>query len=201
MQGQILNYFPSQIYKTSDPSFVPIAREMFDTTDWSKYTLDNYVKGGKTTYFGDGPGLPEVAGRDKFIQFIETSVLMLAGNQGVNLSKHRVHIDRIWMNNLHEGAVHEKHAHGGAHYAGTFYVNCPPGASRIRFHNPIHQLWGLAMPPIGDTEVNSISAEWAEFDPIPGNLLVWNAWFYHEVLENKSTIEPRKTISFNAIII
>jgi uncharacterized protein (TIGR02466 family) len=159
-----------------------------NTVEWD-YCRDN------TTYYNN-PTIPEYLGFDKFKNFIELNISILADSQGVDISRHKAVIDKIWINSMPEGATHGRHAHPGSHYSGTFYVNNPIGASRIRFYNPTQDLWGLAHPPI-DTYTGT-SASWIDYDPVPGNLLIWNSWLYHEVLENKSTTENRNTFSFNA---
>ena len=201
LHGQIQNLFPTTIFKTNDTTYVPMANELFSTVDWEKYKHKKYNKGGLTTYFNHSEPLPEVDEFDKFKQFITGAVHVLAREQGLDLSRYRASIEEIWLNSMHNGAIHERHAHPGAHYSGTYYVNNPEGASRIKFYSPLQDLWGLAMPPIEEEDLNYISAEWVQYDPVPGNLLIWNSWLYHEVLENKSITENRNTISFNIVIL
>ena len=201
LNGQVLNWFPTNVYKLNNPEFIPSATMLFAETDWEKFKHKKYKYGGETTYFSEEP-LPLVTGitQQTLQDFVCKAVEDLAEYQGVDMSCHKAVIQKIWLNSMHNGAIHERHAHPGAHYSGTYYVNKPPGASRIRFYSPTADFWGLSMPPIEEEALNAITAEYVEMDPIPGNLLVWNSWLYHEVLENKSTLQNRNTISFNVIL-
>jgi uncharacterized protein (TIGR02466 family) len=198
LNGQVLSWFPTNVYRLNNPSFIPMATQLFSTTDWEKYKHKKYKYGGETTYFNNTP--LEFPGFNDLKEYICKAVEDLAEYQGVDMSNHKAEIQHIWLNSMHNGAIHERHAHPGAHYSGTYYVNKPPGASRIRFFSPTADHWGLSMPPIEEEALNEITAEYIEMDPVPGNLLVWNSWLYHEVLENKSTIQNRNTISFNVIL-
>ena len=192
----IRHLFPTTIFEANETFFLPMANELFDKIDWDKFR-HTYNTGGLTTYYNKKEPLPQVNDFDMFKKFIESNVNLLAKEQGVDLYYYRASVVDIWCNSMNVGAKHNRHAHANSHYSGTYYINNPAGASRIKFYSPIQDLWGLAKPPIDDNNLNFISAENVEYDPIPGNLLVWNSWLYHEVLENKSITENRKTISFN----
>jgi uncharacterized protein (TIGR02466 family) len=183
--GQILNWFPTTLYQTNDASYIPELEKYFNTIDWPAHS-------NNTTYFDDCS--VDIPG---FKDFICTAVNTFASMQGVRLDRYTAHIDKIWLNSMPYGAGHARHAHGYSHYSGTFYVNNPEGAANIRFYNPSADLIKLALPPVDDVDLTQFTAEWAEIEPVLGNLLVWNSWLYHEVLENKSTAVNRNTVSFN----
>jgi uncharacterized protein (TIGR02466 family) len=188
----ILQWFPTTILRVDGSEFLTMADNLVKSIDWSKYNVDHY-KNGTTTYFIE-LDLPKVDDSDKFVEFLCKSANTLAVEHGVNLDTTKAVMSNLWVNKMNRGARHSRHAHPASHYSGTFYVDTPKDCASIRFHNPIKDLWGLAYPPI--EQDNHISAQCIDYAPNRGELLVWNSWLYHEVLENQSD-SPRTSISFN----
>lgn len=189
------SWFPTEILVCDAPSFLADTKAMFDATDFDKYRTNAYPNGATTYFYGQG--LPRVSGRDwtSFETFLESVASSLAERQGVNTANNPAKLGSIWLSRMDNGGIHAKHAHAAAHYSGTYYVNTPDGSGMIRLHNPIADLWGLAMPPVA-YDGKPQTSMYVDYTPRPGLLLVWNSWLYHEVLPNQST-EPRDSISFN----
>lgn len=185
----IEKWFSSDILVADGSEVLDIARNIFDNFDFSKYEKYNY----QTTYFNQDD-FPDVDGLEKFRDILELAASSLAEQQGVDLEKYRVVITSIWINRMISGGHHSKHAHPASTYSGTFYVNCPNDSSKIRFYNPIENLWAMSMPPISNKSPSSSMT--VEYQPEPGLILIWNSWLLHEVLPYTGT-SHRDTISFN----
>lgn len=168
-------------------------QDLFQNHDLTPYVRSNY-ENGVTTYFLkrskiDYPGL------DNFYKFIVDNATKLAVHQGMDPNMYKLELSHIWMNRLYTGGYHNKHSHGRSHYSGTYYVNSPPDASRIRFYHPFADLVQYDPPKISKIGCSLLSL-YVDYDPTPGTMLVWNSWLNHEVLVNHSE-QARDSISFN----
>ena len=132
---------------------------------------------------------------DSFYQYIINCATNLAVHQGMDPLMYKLELTHIWVNRLFTNGYHGRHSHGRSHYSGTYYVNSPTEASRIRFYHPFSDLVQHDFPKVSKIGTSLLS-EYVDYDPTPGTMLIWNSWLYHEVLPNKSA-EPRDSISFN----
>ena len=73
-----------------------------------------------------------------------------------------------------------RHVHGDAHMCGAMYVDAPPGAAPIRFHSPLTTVMRFCPLPTLLTG-NKATAEYVEYEPTPGRLILWDGWLEHEV--------------------
>jgi uncharacterized protein (TIGR02466 family) len=194
--GTISNWFPIQILEIEAPQFISVGENVYKKIDWVSFSdPEKYDANAETTYCSNNVFLPEVDGIHEFGNLIVASAEHLAKTQGIDTKIYKPIITNMWMNNMRLGSKHAKHAHGGSIFAGTYYVDCPEGSGKIRIHNPNWDLWSLTQAPVTQDD-NPISSAWVDFSPNNGQLLLWNAWLFHEVLENKN-INPRISISFN----
>jgi uncharacterized protein (TIGR02466 family) len=190
-------WFPTAILSVNAEHLCHIAQYLFNETDFVKHKNDQYNENGYTTYFSNTklPLIPEV---NIFKESLIEYAAILANAQGADLVNNKIIVSNMWLNLMNTGCKHNAHIHPNSHFSGTFYLNNPIGASRIRFYNPIEG-WEYCKPPTIDPG-NRISCSYVEHKPSPGKLLIWNPWLKHEVLENAS-VEPRLSISFNFNIV
>jgi|LakMenE18May11ns_1017448.scaffolds.fasta_scaffold9929944_5 uncharacterized protein (TIGR02466 family) len=189
----IERWFAVEIDRHSGGEYLDITRDLFANYDLTSFIRPNYDN-GITTYFHktsriDYPGL------DSFYQYIINCATNLAVHQGMDPLMYKLELTHIWVNRLFTNGYHGRHSHGRSHYSGTYYVNSPTEASRIRFYHPFSDLVQHDFPKVSKIGTSLLS-EYVDYDPTPGTMLVWNSWLYHEVLPNKSA-EPRDSISFN----
>jgi uncharacterized protein (TIGR02466 family) len=99
-----------------------------------------------------------------------------------------------WANVMQAGTVHSLHLHPGSFVSGTYYLQVPKGAGRLKFEDPCLGLHMAAPPRRPDAPQRlrpfvSVSAE-------AGDLILFESWLRHEVPAAKFAGE-RISISFN----
>lgn len=188
------NFFPSVVARENHigwaEEMLPIVKNFFDTQP----SNPNFYHNGKTTH---GMGLdliknPEFKPFTDFIVYKGREFLELQGYDP-NPIKFNPY---FFLNSFLEGSSHPKHVHSQCTISGIFYLQTPPGSSKIRFlpNQPFRDFFDYFFH-IKDQN-NWYSLRHFDYDPYPGLLLMWPAWLYHEVPPNDSK-EPRMSIVFN----
>jgi uncharacterized protein (TIGR02466 family) len=194
-------WFPVDMFICEAPEILPDVRKIFDAANFSDADYKesyNGIEHGVTTY-SSGIAIPVIEETSFFLEFLVNACQLFAQKQGVNLTTHKIEVVDIWLNRLCEQGRHAKHAHGGRHYSGTFYVNIPEKAGALRFYNPHADLMTLAALPIA-VDGDKATSVYVDYIPVAGRLLIWNSWVYHEVITHPSK-EFRDTISFNYMVL
>jgi uncharacterized protein (TIGR02466 family) len=99
-----------------------------------------------------------------------------------------------WANVMQAGAVHSLHLHPGSFISGTYYVQVPKRAGRLKLEDPRLGLH-MAAPPRRADAPQRLRA----FVDVPakaGDLVLFESWLRHEVPAAKFADE-RISISFN----
>lgn len=186
----ILNLFPTEIWRKDAPEYLPVVRELFNNVDFPVFETERY-KNGYTTFF-DSTKLPNVDGFDIFLDYIRVQCLAFAEHQGVDTNKYDAKIIKYWLNRMNYEGEHGIHTHD-EHYVGTYYVNTPSGSGDIRYHSPFAEKWTEWKSP-------SEQKQYVDFQPVEGQLMMWNSWVPHEVMLNLSKT-PRDSFSFNLLLV
>jgi uncharacterized protein (TIGR02466 family) len=100
-----------------------------------------------------------------------------------------------WANVNTPGAAHPKHSHPNNYLSGVYYLNTPPGADTIDFHDPRPQA-GIVRPPV--TALTAENTDEVVVRVSEGTLLFFPAWLPHSVDANASQ-ELRISLSFNVM--
>jgi uncharacterized protein (TIGR02466 family) len=111
-----------------------------------------------------------------------------------DLNNQDIVLEDMWINILDQGGSHGSHIHPHSAISGTTYVSIPKEAGEIRFEDPRLPLMMSAPPRKKDAR-----PEFKPFynhQPTSGEVLLWESWLRHEVLQNDSNCE-RVSISFN----
>jgi uncharacterized protein (TIGR02466 family) len=149
---------------------------------------------GYTSY----ASLDDLAWRSPVIQDLVAQIDPHVGDYAksvdMDLGKHRLEMDNIWINVLEPGGHHAAHIHPNAVVSGTYYVEVPEGASAIRFEDPRLPLM-MAAPP-RRTRAAREAQTFVSVTPKDGTLLLWESWLRHEVPVNTAESE-RISVSFN----
>ncbi len=110
------------------------------------------------------------------------------------LGEGRLKMIDCWVNVMPRGAVHTLHLHPLSVISGTYYVQTPPGCSKLRFEDPRLSKFMAAPPrkagcrPANLTQVSR---------PVEaGQLILFESWLRHEIAPNPAAGE-RVSISFN----
>ena len=102
-------------------------------------------------------------------------------------------ITGCWANVSAPGAGHGMHTHPNNFLSGVYYVQVPPDANTVNFHDPRGQT-AIIRPPV--TELTAYNTDQVVLEIGTGTLLVFPAWLPHSVDANRSE-DPRISVSFN----
>lgn len=183
----ITNHFSTPLLHLNNAS---LAREMLPVCR-KILADDNLVTnawGYKNTYDPASgiANLPEIATFKNYIHSVAKEFLDHLGYDKI------IFEDQIFTSQMNEQDSHGRHAHPGAVLSGVFYLNMPEGASPIQFYDPRSWRDTRVLPVKRDNEYNRSSFV---FNPIAGDLLLWESWLHHEVIPNKC--KDRVTLVFN----
>jgi uncharacterized protein (TIGR02466 family) len=188
------NFFPSVVAREDHNDWadkmLPIVKNFFASQPSNSKI---YYK-GQTTH---GTGLDLILNPEfkPFTDFIIEKGKQFLEVQGFdsNAVKYNPY---FFLNSFNKGSNHPKHVHTMCTISGIFYLQTPPGSSRIRFYpnQPFRDFFDYFFH-VKDPN-NWFAMSHYDYAPYPGLLLMWPAWLYHEVEPNNSE-EPRISIVFN----
>lgn len=109
-------------------------------------------------------------------------------------------ITNAWININRANSSNLPHTHAGSTVSGVAYINVPKNSGKIKFMNPARiaiasyvREWEWQ----GDIRKRPIT-EIYEYQPIPGEILLFPSWLEHYVEHNNNKEgEPRISIAFN----
>jgi uncharacterized protein (TIGR02466 family) len=111
-----------------------------------------------------------------------------------DLGDGRLKLIDCWVNVMPRRAVHTLHLHPLSVISGTYYVQTPPGCSKIRFEDPRLSKF-MAAPP-RTKSCRDANRPQVSYDVRAGEVVLFESWLRHEVGPNPSAGE-RVSISFN----
>ncbi len=130
-------------------------------------------------------------------EFSDLTALFMTAAKGVleklEIDYGEFEITGCWANVNPKGGIHPVHNHPNNYLSGVYYVQIPPGADAIQFHDPRHQPTLIAPRIKNYNAYNSIAAH---ARARPGQMILFPAWLVHSVDPNPSD-EVRISISFN----
>jgi uncharacterized protein (TIGR02466 family) len=113
------------------------------------------------------------------------------------------HIDRnaklgnMWANINPKGGMNMPHIHPNALFSGVYYVKTPTNCGRLKIYDPRPGIQ-LQMPTRKSGDPGKDFWRDANIEPVTGRIIMFPAWLWHSVEENKSN-DIRISISFNFI--
>ena len=154
--------------------------------------------------------LPEWQG---FLRFVVESLrdTVKAANAGVWPAQGldlRISLDGMWCQMSNGGAFHDVHSHGNCSWSGVYCVQVDPQERRVshptygpangvtRFFGPRFERLGGARIDMGNAYLQDAHLD---FEPEPGQLLIFPSWLAHQALPYGGEQE-RVIISFNASV-
>ena len=183
----ITNYFPTPLLHLNNialaQEMLPVCRSILDNEELLTNTW-----GYKNTY-NPGTGIADLEEMSKFKSYI----ISLAKEFLDKLGYQTIQFEpQIFTSQMNEKDSHGRHSHAGAVLSGVFYLNMPEGASPIQFYDPRPWRDTRVLPMKRNTEYTQPSFN---FQPIVGDLIMWESWLHHEVIPNNC--EDRITLVFN----
>ena len=113
------------------------------------------------------------------------------------------HLDRssrlgnMWANINPPGGMNQPHIHPNALFSGVYYIKSPVKSGRLKIYDPrpgVQFIMPIRKPGNPGKDL------WREanIDPVEGRIIMFPAWLWHGVEENKSN-DIRISVSFNFI--
>jgi len=159
-----------------------LADESNNTAQW----------GYKTSYEpATGNGLEKLPQFHRFEKYICSVGKEFLKELGYNTDEIEF-LPSIFTSEMKPGDRHGRHCHPGAILSGVFYLEMPQNSSPIKFFDPRRWRDTRLMPTKKDT---IYTREEFVFQPVSGDLLLWESWLHHEVVPNNS--DNRITLVFN----
>ncbi|MFP8967053.1 TIGR02466 family protein [Pokkaliibacter sp. CJK22405] len=142
---------------------------------------------------------------DWLTEQVELHTLFYLKQLGHNMDKVDLYIQRAWPIIARKNQAVAMHAHHTAHISAVYYVSVPktdnPGQTRFFSDSKPNEVApgiGANMTK-GYSELNPFNFQCANYDPIPGRLLLFPAKQMHDVTPHTSD-EERITISYDMVL-
>lgn len=191
---EILEIFPTTIYKTTIPEQLSSIVHFFDEQTMGTETdSDNYGFRSENSYVLNDPKCEQL--RD----FILSHVLVYGQYLGYDYNEYR--FSQSWISVKSPGQHHSAHTHPNSLLSGVLYYGpVLEQTSAISFHN---SKMGVSVPHIAPKMVsNAQSLRYAQEKYTvmiePGLLLLFPSYLIHSVPLNK-TEKPRCSLAFNVV--
>ena len=186
-------YFPSAVYQSMRPDFIPLANELCDEylkKTGHKSKCGDIYPADMSLGFQDYPRAAPIA------DYIKKTAGGILESQGFNMSFFNMRLHELWCQEHHKYSNQEEHIHGfGTQITGFYFVNCPKGGSQPMIHDPRPAKKFANLP-----EKNMSQATYAStmigFRPEPGMFVFTNSWLPHSFTRNAAD-EPSRFIHFN----
>jgi len=186
----IEKFFPTIVYgKDVQLNNNQLAQDIINWSNQDKGVSKTNVKGWHST--------TDMAQKPEYKQLIDE----------LHKMQHEIydneHIDRyaklgnMWANVNPPGGMNQPHIHPNALFSGVYYVKSNPKAGRLKIYDPRPGAQ-FNMPTRKPGNPGKDLWRDANLDPIPGRIIMFPAWLWHSVEENKSN-DIRISVSFNFI--
>ena len=186
----IEKFFPTIVYgKDVQLNNNQLAQDIINWSNQDKGVSKTNVKGWHST--------TDMAQKPEYKQLIDE----------LHKMQHEIydneHIDRyaklgnMWANVNPPGGMNQPHIHPNALFSGVYYVKSNPKAGRLKIYDP-RPGPQFNMPTRKPGNPGKDLWRDANLDPIPGRIIMFPAWLWHSVEENKSN-DIRISVSFNFI--
>ena len=186
----IEKFFPTFVYgKDVQLNNNQLAQDIINWSNQDKGVSKTNVKGWHST--------TDMAQKPEYKQLIDE----------LHKMQHEIydneHIDRyaklgnMWANVNPPGGMNQPHIHPNALFSGVYYVKSNPKAGRLKIYDPRPGAQ-FNMPTRKPGNPGKDLWRDANLDPIPGRIIMFPAWLWHSVEENKSN-DIRISVSFNFI--
>tara|TARA_B100000287_G_scaffold380129_1_gene383646 strand:+ start:169 stop:759 length:591 start_codon:yes stop_codon:yes gene_type:complete len=113
------------------------------------------------------------------------------------------HLDRnaflgnMWANINPPGSMNQPHVHPNALFSGVYYVKSQPQSGRLKIYDPRPGIQTI-MPVRKSGNPGKDLWREAHLEPIVGRIIMFPAWLWHSVEENRSN-DIRISVSFNFV--
>ena len=186
----IEKFFPTFVYgKDVELNNDQLTR---DIINWSKQD-----KGVQKTNYNGWHSTTDMGQKPEYQQLVKELFKMqeeIFNNEHLNRSSR---LGNMWANINPPGGMNQPHIHPNALFSGVYYVKSPVNSGRLKIYDPrpgVQFIMPIRKPGNPGKDL------WREanIDPVEGRIIMFPAWLWHAVEENKSN-DIRISVSFNFI--
>jgi len=163
-----------------------------DIVNWSKQDKGVF----KTNYKG-WHSTTDMGGKPEYQQLV-TELMRMQNEiyQNAHLARH-AKLGNMWANINPPGGMNNPHVHPNALFSGVYYVKSQPNCGRLKIFDPRPGIQ-FYMPVRKPGNPGKDFWRDASIEPVTGRIIMFPAWLWHAVEENKSN-DIRISVSFNFI--
>jgi hypothetical protein len=191
---EVLELFPSAMYKTSAPEYIDNVRlaslDSIDPSETINKLYPNEMSG-------------DITHDERVFDFasyvIQTSWNILA-DQGYDMSKKQTVFQAMWMQEHHKMSGMEQHVHSdGVQLVGFYFLDVPENSSTLLLHDPRPGKLSVDLKK-GDESKGTFSASVAGVSAKPGDLIFTNSWLPHSFTRHNNDNEPLRFVHINITV-
>ena len=163
-----------------------------DIINWS-----NQDKGVSKTNYKGWHSTTDMANKPEYQQLIiELMKMQKEVYDNEHIDRH-ARLGNMWANINPPGGMNQPHIHPNALFSGVYYIKSQLKSGRLKIYDPRPGVqYNMPVRKPGDPGKDL----WREanIEPVPGRIIMFPAWLWHSVEENKSN-DIRISVSFNFI--
>lgn len=200
---EVENLFPTQIYRATldGKAATALNRDLEiacrsvsrDDAAGRKWCKDNAYH-GYTSYASLNDLPARIPAFQDLLNALQPHINAYAKALHLDLGKHVLRANSLWINILKPGGVHTSHIHPQSTISGTYYVTVPKGSSALKIEDP--RLPYFMAAPTRKPNAPRELQPFIYLDPEPKSLILFESWLRHEVPANQAR-EDRISVSFN----
>lgn len=188
---EIIQVFPSAMYKTSVPEHIDNVRLA---------ALDNTVPKKELTELHPNDMSGDITHDERVFGFasyvIQTSWNILA-EQGYDMTSKQTIFHSMWMQEHHKMSSMEQHIHNdGVQLVGFYFLDVPEKSSTLMLHDPRPGKLAVDLKK-GDETKGVFSTSLVGVITKPGDLLFTNSWLPHSFTRHNNDNEPLRFVHIN----
>ena len=188
-QIESYDYFPSTIYSMYAPNFLDVCKEVY-----KEYLIPDELDEIYPVRMSGN--LIHDERMAEFNTYINQTAWNVLNSQGYKMSELSTFVTFVWAQEHHKHSSMEQHIHGeGVQLVGFYFLETSEKCSRPMFHDPRP---GKVILNLAEADINILTPASVMFnyEPIPGTLIITNAWLPHSFSRHASD-EPATFIHFS----
>ena len=175
-------YFPSAVYTTLRKDFLESVKPVFDENIAKAERISSnnptQVAVMSGNFFDD-------ARISKFTQYVANAAWKILEGQGYDMMDKGTFFAGMWGQQHSKTSFTPEHVHPGVQLVGFYFLETPPGSSKIQIHDPRPAKVMVNMPEKNSAQTTMASPV-VSFTPEPGMLFFANSWLPHSFSRHDS---------------
>jgi len=185
-------YFPSAVYSALMPEFLASVRAVFDeymSAARLKDEIDPLHPMLMSANFSKDARIAE------FSHHVANTGWNILQSQGYRMQGRATFFAEMWGQQHGRTSSVAEHVHPGAQISGFYFLDTPPGSSKIRLHDPRPAKAMINLPEDAPGQP-SMASPFVTITPQAGMLFFANAWL-PQALTRHGAEQPMSVVHFN----